>query len=224
MNDLALLQGLKPNTLAEQTETLLSSNKIKNIKLCSAATNEVKSGLINPNHWGVVDFEDKENVVDLGKNPIVACLGYRPTGWNTSDEDNIHVTHDVNSPEFKEIIAKASEPDSGCFFGPEFLIYIPEYNEFVTYLVSSFTHKKKATTLKMLSCVFEGEQPRKNLVEFGCTVIKKKHTYAVPEFKESDLELDLQKIDLKKMVEQINLFRDPPKFVKKEKAEETRER
>jgi hypothetical protein len=80
----------------------------------------INKGLISPGHWGIP--EGDEEVTDLGPSVDLLPLARRPKAIDLGDKDAIVVDYDMASDEFKRIADAAMEQDSGCMYGPSFLV------------------------------------------------------------------------------------------------------
>jgi hypothetical protein len=81
----------------------------------------IDKGLIGAGHYGVPGGEDE--VIDLGPEIDIIPYAWRPKALDTSDRDAIIEVYDAKSAEFLRIQDAAGEKDSGCMYGPTFLVY-----------------------------------------------------------------------------------------------------
>ncbi len=81
----------------------------------------INKGLIAPGNWGIPESDDQ--VTDLGKTVDVVPFARRPKAINLHDTDAIITNYDMESDEFKRIVAASGQQNSGCMYGPSFLIY-----------------------------------------------------------------------------------------------------
>lgn len=82
----------------------------------------VDKGLISIGHYGVPKGGDQ--VKDLGKSIDVIPFWRKAKAMDMSDQDNLIISHDPNSEEFKRIVHLAdSTQDSGCAYGPSYLVW-----------------------------------------------------------------------------------------------------
>lgn len=81
----------------------------------------IDKGVIPAGHYGVPGGEDE--VTDLGDEIDIIPLTWRPKALDTSDRDNIVEKYDPTDPEFQRIQKAALGKDSGCMFGPTFLVF-----------------------------------------------------------------------------------------------------
>jgi len=81
----------------------------------------IDKGIIGSGRYGVPQGEDE--VVDLGDEVDVIPFAWRPKALDTSDRDAIIEVYDPCSEEFQRIQAAAQEKDSGCMYGPTFLVF-----------------------------------------------------------------------------------------------------
>lgn len=119
-----------------------SGDFLPRIQLMTAGSAQCKSGEFPINHYAVVD---NQVMNDVGKDVDVLVLDWRPKAVQFDDE--IIVVYDTELPMFKQIQEKSGQKDSGCMFGPEFLLYLPNTNEFVTFFMGSKSARREAPAL-----------------------------------------------------------------------------
>lgn len=81
----------------------------------------IDKGIIGSGRYGVPQGEDE--VADLGEEVDVIPFSWRPKALDTSDRDAIIEVYDPASKEFQRIEDAAGGKDSGCMYGPTFLIF-----------------------------------------------------------------------------------------------------
>ena len=64
--------------------------------------------------------------------------------------DNISAFFNPKSEGYQRIQALSEVKDSDCLCGPEFLLYLPTHQQFVTFYMASKTMKKEAPNLRAL--------------------------------------------------------------------------
>lgn len=89
----------------------------------------VDKGLISIGHYGIPKSADE--IQDLGKSIDIIPFWRKAKAMDMSDTDNLIVSHDPNSEEFKRIVKLAdSTQDSGCAYGPSYLVWERSTNAF----------------------------------------------------------------------------------------------
>jgi len=86
---------------------------------------------------------DKENYVKLGAEVDILCCVWRPKAMDVSGDEIISV-FDKDSELFKQIQEKSGGKDSGCMYGPEFLVWIKQTKKFATFFMASKTMRREA--------------------------------------------------------------------------------
>lgn len=111
------------------------------IKLCQGQSKEVgRKKVKSPGNFALI--KTKEDIEDLGDEvEIVICAG-RPKAMSTGD--TIISIFEDDSPEFKRIQADSKVKDSGCFYGPEYLVYLPSHECFATLFLNNPTARREA--------------------------------------------------------------------------------
>jgi hypothetical protein len=108
---------------------------------------------------------------------------------------------DMESDEFKRIQEKSAEQDSGCMYGPEFLVYIPQIKEFATFFCGSKSARRESPTIKALLTKPATLKSKK--------IETKRYTWYGPQATSCSTPFDPPDLEaLKKVVEKFN---NPPK-------------
>jgi hypothetical protein len=128
-------------------ESMSSVSFLPRVQLMGSGSNAVKEGKINQGHYALVTGKDKLD--DLTKELPVLVLAWRPKAMEIGAENVISI-YNPASAEFKRIAEKSEEPDSGCMYGPEFLLWVPSSRTFATFFMSSKTARREAPQLKGL--------------------------------------------------------------------------
>lgn len=130
--------------------TMSGAVYLPRLQLYGANSDAVKEGTIGMGEFGIVRARD---VKGLGKPIDVLVLEWRPKAMYVSKgKDVVECNYDPSSPRFKEIAITAdTTSDSGCMFGPEFLVWIPDEG-FATYFLSSKSARYEADNLRKLMC------------------------------------------------------------------------
>lgn len=139
--------ALIPASVTGSDETALavaqsSAKFLPRIQLCQAQTKLVlQRKVARGGHFALVD---RDNVVDLGNEvEVVVCAG-RAKAMQFDDETVIN-NFDKDSDTFKSIQERSGDRDSGCMYGPEYLLYLPNQERFVTFFMASTTLRREAS-------------------------------------------------------------------------------
>lgn len=141
------------------------------LNLAQSMSSQVGDGAVKVGHWMFIQGED---VTDVGLDFTVIPYSFRPRAMDTSGDDPINV-FDAKSKEFIRIVQQSAEKDSGCFYGPEFLVYCPSMSCFASLLCGSKTARNSAKEL--LDLMFQ------NATLSSRSITKKKRTWYAPVFK-----------------------------------------
>lgn len=144
---LEILGALTPSqygTNEDFNQLASSGGFLPRVMLMGANSGLVQEGKINQGHYGLVRAKDQ--CEDLTKE--VPCL---PLSWRSKameiDGGDILTVYDRKNPEFTRIAEKSEIKDSGCMYGPEFLLWIPSAKCFATFYCSSKTARREAQQL-----------------------------------------------------------------------------
>ena len=153
-NQLVKLSGasdlVPKHSSAEMAAVMAGGGWLPRLQLITAKSGHASSGAFPVNHWALISGK---KMTDLGAQIDVVVLAERPMAMDTSGEELI-VCHEMkmdeaNEPtgEFARIMAEESVQDSGCMYGPEFLLWIPQTQQFVTYFMGSKSARVEAPNL-----------------------------------------------------------------------------
>jgi len=123
------------------------SKFLPRLQLMTMRSTKVSVDGFPANHFAVVEGQTMQ---DIGESVDVLLIAWRPKALDTKGDDII-TSYDPkfdadNKPTgiFKEIQDKAGIRDSGCMFGPEYLVYIPSAQKYATFFCGSITLRYEA--------------------------------------------------------------------------------
>jgi hypothetical protein len=122
-----------------------AADYLPRIQLYGSNSKAVKSELINVGRFGIPRSQDE--IEDLGKSFECLPLAWRPKAMEITS-DGIIVNYQAKSAEFDRIKQEAGGSDTGAMAGIEFLIWLPDQKEFVTYFLSSKSARREARPLR----------------------------------------------------------------------------
>lgn len=102
----------------------------------------VNKKLVQPGNYGIPVTDDEVN--DLGDEIDLLPLARRPKAIDLKDPENIVAVFDVNDPEFKRIQAQSAEKESGCMYGPSFLVYERSTGQFLEFFCGTKSARTEA--------------------------------------------------------------------------------
>lgn len=131
-----------------------SSSFMPRVQLCISRSKICEAGKFPVNHFAVIQGDD---YTDLGTTVDMAVFAWRPKAMQIL-EKSIVVCYDPKVTEtvvdgrvtksatglFKEIADRSSIKDSGCMFGPEYLVWIPKVKQFATMYFGSTTMRNES--------------------------------------------------------------------------------
>ena len=125
--------------------TTKSGDYLPRLQLMTAASKQCKNGDFTINHYALIR---DQNFQDLGEAVDILLVTWRPKALEIGDE--VISVFKPDHPEFQRIQEKSGEKDSGCMYGPEFLVYIPQVKEFATFFCGSKSSRREAPNVKAL--------------------------------------------------------------------------
>jgi len=108
--------------------------------------------VIPADHYG---YTVDQKTVDLGESVDVLVVAYRTKAMEFNQADNTVFTvfdpklDEKGQPtgEFKRIMDKSELADSGCMFGLEYLIWLPQLEKFATLFMGTKSNRRTAPQL-----------------------------------------------------------------------------
>lgn len=145
--DLAVLDNLPASKFDDKDlEKVTGGSYLPRLMIYGSNSDAVKEEKIPAIGYALV--EGKDNFTYLGKDVDVLNISRRPKALEMGD--SVIANHNIHSDEFKRIKNRAdNEKDSGCMYGPEFLVWVPSLQKFATFLMGSKTARNEAP--KMLA-------------------------------------------------------------------------
>ena len=122
-----------------------SGDYLPRLQLMTSNSQECKSGKFPINHYALVSGQ---NYKDCGTDVDVLVIAWRPKAIEMGE--TVITCFDVNNKEFTRICDKSGEKDSGCMFGPEFLMWVPSQKEFATFFMGSKSSRRESPNVKAL--------------------------------------------------------------------------
>jgi len=105
----------------------------------------VKDGQFPMNHYAIVR---DQNYADVGEEVDVLLIEWRPKAIEIDEQ--ILAVYDPDDPEFQRIQEQSLQKDTGCMYGPEFLVWIPKAEEFATFFMGSKSARRDAASVRAL--------------------------------------------------------------------------
>ena len=174
---------------------------ISNSELC-------KEGKFPINHFAYFPSGGGDPV-DLGESVDVGILAWRPQALDMSGESVISC-FDEEADLFKQIQARSGEANSGCMFGPQYLVWIPQVEKFAGLYFGSKSARREANGAHA------------QLKKFATLIPKKCET---PKFtwyttKVVDCETPHSPPDAEALEKEVNRFLNPPATEQPEAADD----
>jgi hypothetical protein len=189
--------GLASNVTEESFDLLSSGTFLPRLQLFGASSNACKEGIIAIGHYGLTTTKDQ--VTDIGTELNCYPLSMRLKAMRLGDQ--IVNFFDPASKEFKEVMEESKDADSGALCGPEFLLYLPEQNKFVTFFMCSKTMRRQAPKMKALLQPPRAARLRVNLIR------TKKYSWHGPVIDPCSVPLPTP--DIERARDEIEVFNNP---------------
>ncbi|KKN00821.1 hypothetical protein LCGC14_1133900, partial [marine sediment metagenome] len=124
----------------------LTKGYLARLQLFGSKSDACAEGKIGIGRWGLVR---DDNIIDLGPELDAVIVSWRPKALQIA-KDGIFADHDPTSDLYMKIKELSEVKDSGCMHGPEFLLWIPSQDQFVTYHMSSKTARRESQKMEPL--------------------------------------------------------------------------
>ena len=170
MNDLVTTTDFPVMPVSKHTENLkvwdsvvTTTAFLPRLQLFGGNSDACKEGKIGIGRYGLV--KNKE-IIDYGPQIDAYPLSLRFKAMRIAGE-NIFNYHNPESPEFQKIMADSEIQNSGCFYGPEFLLWLPSTKVFATFLLGS-------KSARMLGQDLKGPLDNRQGVTLKCKLVENK--------------------------------------------------
>ncbi len=141
-----LTGGTLTNHSFNDVTASLTEGYLARLQLFGSKSDACAEGKIGIGRYGLVR---DGNIIDLGEELAAVIVSWRPKALQI-DSGSIFVDHDPDSDLYKKIKELSRVKDSGCMHGPEFLLWIPSQDQFVTFHMSSPTARREAQKMEPL--------------------------------------------------------------------------
>lgn len=137
----------KYSEMAAWDEVVTSSSFLPYVQLYGGNSDPVKEGKIAIGNHGLRVAKDQ--IEDLGKQFDCFAYSWRFKAMRIITGGDVFSYFNPKSEEFQKVVADSETSDSGCMYGPEFLIWIPQLSRFATYFFSSKTARRESPNMKV---------------------------------------------------------------------------
>jgi hypothetical protein len=106
----------------------------------------VDTGKISPGRYGVPQ-PGGEEIDDLGAEIDILPLCVRPKALDMRDKEAIVAVYDMDNPAFQEIKKLSATSDSGCMWGPSFLVLERSTGQFFEFFMGNKSARAESGNL-----------------------------------------------------------------------------
>lgn len=200
-----------PLAKVDEYDSMTTSGEyLPRLQLFGSKSDACAEGKIQIGHYGLIKDED---ITDLGEEVNIVIVTWRPKAIKLGGDMPLTV-FDVKSNLFKEIVAQSAVKDSGCMYGPEFLVWIPDAGVFANYHMNSKTARREAK--KMRPLIGGAATLKCHLIETS------KYKWHGPVVLPCSLPLEMPEDSL--LREQFTKFQNPPELITEEVEGDEEER
>lgn len=147
-SDYQIPEGLQLQTATDSDILAVSTSGdfLPRLQVCGSATELVKEGKIAMGVHAIVYTKDKYE--ELGKEVPFLSMSWRTKALRIPGGGANPISYfNRMSDEFKRVMLDSQGENSGCLFGPEFLIWLPTPGCFATYFFGTKTLRRAAPAL-----------------------------------------------------------------------------
>ena len=124
-------------------EATKAGDYLPRLQLLTSNSNIVKEGKFPMNHFAIVRDQNNQ---DIGESVDVLIIAWRAKAIEIGEE--ILTSFETKDQLFKDIQDKSEEKDSGCMYGPEFLVWVPSADSFATFFMASKSMRREAANVR----------------------------------------------------------------------------
>jgi hypothetical protein len=182
------------------------------VKLCGSSTDEVKKGKIGMGHYAYIVNQEP---LDLSSEALVIVLAARATAMDFRGDDPT-TSHDPSSSKYAEIRGVADGMGrTNCVYGPEFLIFLVNEQEYAQFHLSNKVGRRAAP--KLIKLVSQEDKIVPTPVTMGVEFIedhkpkggRDSYSFHVPTFSPFKGELPEMELDNDKYSKVLEDFLNP---------------
>lgn len=209
-NELIPVSGMqKYDDKAFELANKSANTYLDRLQFMTSNSEKCKSGEFPINNFARVASQVYK---DLGKEVDAIILAWRPKAVELGDSPV--TSYDPESEVYLDIAERSNDQNSGCMYGTEFLLWLPNENVFVTFYATGKTGRKEASHIRQF-------------VGHGVTFIGKKcenskYTWYTASVRECNSITNIPTADQYSPI--VDKFNNPPENEVEVAPEGTRER
>ena len=188
--------ALTDNNFSDVAATL-AANYLSRLQMFGSKSDACAEGKIGIGRYGIVR---DDTIVDLGIEIEAVIISWRPKALQL---EGFVTSFEPESDLYKKIKELSTVKDSGCMHGPEFLLWIPDQDQFVTYHMSSKTARRESK--KMEPLIGKAATFRCKLIDPPASRFK----WHGPVVTGCSTQLEVPPVE--EIEEQVKRFQNPPK-------------
>ena len=131
----------------EVLDAITSAAFLPRLQLMIATSEPCKNGDFPINHYALV--RSKNSMEDLGDSVDLFVVTWRPKALKI--DETVFAVYDPKlgddgkpTGDFARIMIDSEKRDSGCMYGPEYLVWIPQIKEFATFFMGSKSSRRES--------------------------------------------------------------------------------
>ncbi len=172
----------------------------------------VKEGKFAIGHYALTKSKIPQ---DIGSEFICLLLSWRPKAMIY--KPNVKAYYDPTTKAFRDTEKAAKLPNSNRGFGPEFLMWLPDYEEVATFFMGNASGRMEGPNV--VNCLDKGSR----ICKIGNILVTSKkngNMWHAPRFLQHDLSINMP--DLALIMPIVERFNNPPVEEEAEAPEDSR--
>jgi len=195
----------------EAFKSLQSGTYLSRLQLMTSNSKQCKAGAFPVNHYATIS---QGNYKDVGKELDALVITWHPKAIEMGDEAVVS-TFDSESDLFKDIQERSEVADSGCMWGFEYLLYLPDTQEFTTFFFGSKSARREAPNMQA--------QLQKAATISSKLIETKKYSWQAPKITACSTPFDLPtQEEIAENIEKFNKEPEAPELAEDEASERQR--
>jgi len=184
-----------------------SSDFLPRIQLMGGNSKAVTESKIGSGHYALV--HDAQSLDDMGTDFDCLMLSWRPLALRT-DGDDVMSVFDPSNEEFLKIKDESEDQDSGCMYGVQFIVWLPEHETFATFFAASKTARREARNVHKLCVNPETKQMEPTRLTFRVRLASnKKYKWHAPQVVKCSTPFNMPTDEA--VLKEVERFQNPPK-------------
>ncbi len=128
---------------AQEAMEMTKGGFLPRLQVANASAEICQTGAVKIGNYALVT--DKNTVMDIGAEQEILFIAFRPKALRIPKDGGNPLSYfNRESDAFKQVSREAGIKDSGCLFGPEFLVWLPKIQRMGTFFFGTTSNRRSA--------------------------------------------------------------------------------